>query len=143
MFRIQPVLPVSASQTFRISSPLSTHFRKGTCEEADCGAYQNGWVTTVPVASQMEATLRASGRSWFARELNPDGTVSYHFAPGTPCFRAETHQVRLDREPRFLVQDGDWRGNPTGIVRVHRDPEGWAENFAEESGRINDLLQKG
>ena len=51
--RIQPAAPPQAYKTYQIVSPLSTHFRPGTCDEAGCLAHQHGWQTAVDESTDM------------------------------------------------------------------------------------------
>jgi hypothetical protein len=54
-----------------------------------------------------------------------------------------THKIPIGRPPNFLVHDGDWRGNPTGRVRHHRNAEDWVEDFAENTDRFRQFQQRG
>lgn len=143
-FRLEPVGQPQDYQTYSIASPRETHTRTATCDEVDCEPFLNGWATTVPTGGQLEAALRASGRHWATRMPNPDGTVTFAFPPGQPCFRAATHRVGLDRPAHFLVRGGDWRGNPRGTPPVvHVRPDDWVEDFALHQQRIRSTIEKG
>jgi hypothetical protein len=139
-----PKGPPAAYKTYQVTAPLSTHWRPATCEEVGCRAYANGWVTTVPANSELEHTLRSSGRRWSATWRNPEGTVSYQFPPGTRCFAASGHRVRVREESIYLVRDGDIRGNPRGTrPRRHVNVGNFLDDWANHQDKIADELRRG
>lgn len=146
-FRIQPQGPAQAYQTFQIATPRGPEFqRPATCQDVDCEAWRCGWVTRVPVASDLEHTVRlARHQHPWVSETEDNGERVFTYAPGTPCFQASQHRqaVRPDLPQLFVVRGGDWRGNPTGARRVHQRPEDWVEHLQEETGKISDLREKG
>jgi hypothetical protein len=138
MFRITPNLPASAYKTYHITSPISTHYRTGTCAEAGCLAYRHGWQTSVDEATdlgqrQAHYIRKLAGRRFVERRTEL-GLTAFTFEPGQQCF-AE-HKVSLDRPELYVVRGGDWRGNPTGDVRKHAGPDSWVNDFAEHQDRI-------
>lgn len=137
-FRIQPAMPVTAYRTFGIAKPLATHWRKATCEEADCAAYRNGWITRAQNPEQADYIKRHSGRSFI--ETAPG---VFQFRRGQICFAAADHVVPLEREGIYVARDGDWRGNPTGRKRVHARPADWVDEFAEHQDRLKTLQERG
>lgn len=132
---IQPNAPVGMYKTYQIAMPVETHFRKATCEEVDCKNYKNGWMTRVPVDSDLERLVRSSGRKW-QHEYTEGAERVFTFAPGTACFQESQHRVSLERPALFIVKDGDFRGNPTGRYMQHTKPEHWVEDFAEHQENI-------
>lgn len=143
LFRIAPALPVQDYRTFALRAPRSTHFRPATCAEVACRAHEHGWVTVLPTDGEQALYVRsASGRS-FREELRGPGLTAFVFPPGQTCFAASSHRVPLEREPVYLVRDGDWRGNPTGRRRVHTRAQDWIEDFGENQLALVDLLEKG
>jgi len=146
MTRIEPNMPVTAYKTYRIASPVSTHFRPATCAEAGCGAYLNGWTSTIDettVLGQQQAHYirKQSGRGYREERL-PGGLTQFTFDAGQRCF-ANDHQVRLDRPELYIVRGGDWRGNPTGESRQHQNAQDWIEDFGEHQQRLADEMRKG
>lgn len=146
MNRMTPNMPVEAYKTYRIVSPQSTHFRPATCAEADCGAFLNGWQSTIDEATvlgqqQAHYIRKQSGRG-FTEERLPGGLTRFSFEAGQTCF-AGGHQVRLDRPELYLVADGDWRGNPTGMQRTHQSAADWVEDFGEHQLRLVDQMERG
>lgn len=140
--RLQPQMHVGGYKTYAISAPIATHTRPASCEEVGCLNFHNGWETRVPVDSELDGLVRASGRGW--RSVVTEGGVNiYTFGPGTECFNSSSHRVPLDRPQLFVVRDGDWRGNDTGRVFKHDKPEHWVEDFANHQQKIADARNKG
>jgi hypothetical protein len=144
--RIQPALPPQAYQTFQMAAPLATHYRDATCDEADCRAWLAGWTTTVDESTDLGQRqahyIRAESKRGFKEQRNEAGLTVFTFWAGQKCFAC--HKVRLDREWRYFVRGGDWRGNPAGVpAREHKRPEDWADDFAESLGKIRDLRERG
>lgn len=137
-FRIQPAGKVTDYRTFQIARPLATHWRSASCEETDCEAYLNGWVTRAATEEQADYIRRHSGRTFVVV-----GPNTFKFAPGQTCFAAADHRVPLEREGIYVARDGDWRGNPTGRSRTHVRPADWVDEFAEHQDRLADLRKKG
>ena len=141
--RIAPSVPVQHMRSYEIVSPLATHTRKARCEEVECQHYGRGWKTTVDTGTaqgRMQANyIRLhSGRTFTYTE---NGTmVEFVFPPEQQCFTE--HRVSLERPSLFVVRDGDWRGNPSGYRRMHRDGTQWTEDFAENQDRLNRLQQR-
>lgn len=138
--RVAPVGPVQAYKTYQVSSPFSTHWRKATCEEVDCPNYLRGWKTILPVGSDLLDVVRKSGRPF--TEERDAAVVTFTFGPGLQCFDVSKHQVQF-RPERYLVRDGDHRGNPTGRVREHTRPADWVEDFALHADKIAQEIKKG
>jgi len=146
MNRITPNMPVGAYKTYRIVSPQSTHFRPGTCAEADCEAYLNGWQSTIDEATvlgqQQAHYIRTQAGRGFTEHRTEAGLTVFTFEAGQKCF-AGSHQVRLGRPELYLVADGDWRGNPTGRQRTHQTAADWVEDFGEHQLRLADQIERG
>lgn len=145
-FRIQPQGPASAYQTFAIRRPQQPDaWVPASCEDVDCEHWRNGWVTRVPTGSELANAVRTAGRRWVSLIVNADGTTTFSFAAGTPCFKASQHRQlrRPDIPDLFVVRGGDWRGNPTGERRVHTRPDDWVEHFQEVTAAVADQIEKG
>jgi hypothetical protein len=145
--RLAPLASPLAYKTYQMKLPLATHWRSATCEEADCPDFANGFVTKLDVSTGQGAILAdmirkgKTGRSF--TENRPPGTITeFTFPPGTPCF-AGGHKVRVERPATFLTVGGDWRGNPAGQRRVHKNGTEWAEDCAEHLDRINTERNRG
>lgn len=129
--RVTPTLPVTAMRTYSISVPLKTHFRPATCEEIGCLAFHHGW--SFDTAGRNEDTIalaRLSGRRYRVERDETTGAEVFHFDAGQPCFKASGHRMRVDRPELYIVRDGDWRGNPTGVDSVVQfsGADAWADS---------------
>lgn len=141
--RIEPALPSRAYQTFQVAAPRSTHFERVTCEQFECQAATNGWVTAVDEATELGQKQayyirRSSGRK-FTEEKSPEGLTRFVFPGGQDCFQG--HQQRIERPSVYMVRSGDYRN--LGRPRIHARPEFWVEEFAEQTTKIRDLQNRG
>lgn len=126
-------------RTYEIDAPLATHHREITCEEAQCAAWRNGWVTIIErpnrelSARRIRYIRERSGRR-FTMQAG-DGVVTFTFPPGQTCF--QPHYV-LDREPVYRRFDDS---SLSGITHARADH--WVEDFAEHQDRIARTFQRG
>jgi hypothetical protein len=147
-FRLQPNMPPAAYKTYQILAPTKTHWRPATCAEAACAAHEQGWRTVVDESTELGQRQagyirRSSGRA-FRESRDEQGLTVFEFPAGQRCFRADGHQVPLERDPLWRVLGGDWRGNPMRIpVRVHSSAEAWRDDFGEHQDRIAAQIEKG
>lgn len=148
--RIQPALPVTAMKTYALDAPQASHYRRATCQEVDCVNYANGWrsafdVTDPEKAVAAKAVRDHSGRLFTLEEIRGGSgrieRVVFTFAPGQECF--QRHSVPLERDPILSVRDGDFRGNPSGFVRIHTSVADWVDDFATHQQHIADQINKG
>jgi len=141
--RITPQAGPHAYKTYGIAAPLATHWRPATCEEVGCEQYRGGWQVRIEGLDPQDIHLAThSGRKW-SRVQVAEGETYLVFEPGQPCFRSAAHRVRLDRQERFLVTGGDWRGNPRQERREHASAANWQEDFAEHQDRIKTVIERG
>lgn len=143
-FRIAPAMAVGAYKTYELRSPHASHYRRATCKEVECKAYERGWKTVVDVSTtlgeeQASYIGKFSGRR-FVLEVT-EGLHTYTFPAGQKCF--DVHQVPLERDPILVVRDGDYRGNPTGKSRTHTRVADWLEDFAEHQQGLSDEIERG
>lgn len=147
VFRIEPLMPVQNYRTYGMSMPLSTHWVPATCEEFDCAAFLNGWVTTIDLSTELGQKqyhfLTHDKTRTSEQEKLPGTLVKFTFAPGNTCFSKSEHKLPLGRPASFYTRGGDWRGNPGGERRVHKRAEDWIEDFSENQDRLNDLIERG
>lgn len=146
--RLVPAMGAEAYKTYAMSMPLATHWRPATCDEIDCAAWTNGWVSTFDLGTdlgqQQYAYCKADGSRSFTEQRASLTLVKLVYAPGNRCFQAADHRAPLGRPPRFLVAEGDWRGNPRGIpARVHTRALDWVEDFSEHQDRLATAIQEG
>jgi hypothetical protein len=146
LFRVPTNAPVTAFKTYALSLPKQTHYRKATCQEVDCEAYANGWVTKIDVTTdlgqrQAKYIRDHSGRTFQDVTAIGSPVREFMFPSGQQCFA--DHQVPLERDPIFVVRDGDWRGNPTGRRMQHAKAQDWIDDFGEHQQNIADAKEKG
>lgn len=143
-FRLDPKLPASHRKTYAIRRPKATHWRPASCAEVGCAHYLNGWrVSALVVTEQHLADLKAGGWRWSVLDI-AENERWLVFEAGQPCFRAKTHQVPAGRPPLYVVQDGDWRGNPRGTKPyVHSRPDDWVDDFGEHQQKLADRIKEG
>lgn len=141
MFRIKPVGPAAAYQTYSIVA-LPDRTVVAACEAVGCGAWARGWEITVDEATdlgraQAHWIRTESGRTF--REYRTDaGLAVFRFESGQRCF-AE-HRTRPER---YSVRPGDWRPARLGPARVHVNARDWVEDFGEHQERVADQQRKG
>ena len=148
VFRVPPAMPASAYKTFQVSSPVSTHFRPASCEEAGCLAHAHGWATMCDESSdqgqrQAYYIRKQSGRL-FVEARTELGITRFTFEAGQRCFASDDHRVPLERPELYIVREGDWRGNPRGIEpRFHARPADWVDEFANHQDRLATAIEQG
>jgi hypothetical protein len=134
LFRPTPELPASAMQTHMIAAPMSTHWRRASCEEVGCLDFHNGWM--VPLTGMDEGDmwqLEHCGRRYRQADVEGHGPV-YVYEAGQPCFRTSEHVIRLDRPELFVVRRGDWRipfreAARAGQALQFSGPDAWADHL--------------
>ena len=138
MSRIVPKLGPEGYKSYSWRRPLSTHWRKATCEEARCGAFRLGWVSVVDVSTELgrrqyDYITHDTSRQHH-EEKTGTGLVSFTFPPGQEFFAGapqHEHRKPVDRPPLLLVTGGDWRGNPRQVrTVVHRHADDFVDDFA-------------
>lgn len=142
---VTPRLPASAMKTYRIIRPRSTHFRKATCAEINCGAWRAGWKTILAADSDLVQLVRSMAkRMKFTETKNEDGLIEFTFEAGQSCFKESTHTIRTDRPEIYVVRDGDFRGNPRGTEpRIHKNAADWVDDFANHQDKITSQIERG
>lgn len=144
--RIPPKVGAENMKTYGIEAPVSTHWRNATCEEVECPQHTKGWYMDIDLSTQLgqqqASYIKHNSGRYFTWEKLPENLVRLTFPAGQNCF--QQHKARLDREERYVVKGGDFRGNPRGTpTRVHTKPELWVEDFQENQEAILDIHRKG
>jgi hypothetical protein len=139
-------LPATSLRTYQLLSPVSSHRRPASCEEAGCLAHHGGFATTVDVSTELgrlQVRLLRADRNRPAPTITRTGPaeLTFTYPPGTTCFAK--HTVPLERSPIMIVRDGDRRGNPTGWVRRHASLQDWRDDFGEHQDRLADAARRG
>lgn len=131
--RPAPGLPVEAMRTHHILAPLSSHWRKATCEEIDCPEFRKGY--GIPLKSLDDEDLGLirrfveTYRIRCSRVEVENGEWHLWVEAGQRCLRASTHRLRLDREEHFLTRNGDWRGSDGADPLVFSGADAWADHL--------------
>jgi hypothetical protein len=141
--RIAPQAGPEAYQTWQIAAPLSTHWRPATCQEAGCEHHANGWQVRIEGLDEQNLHLATHCGRRFRRVTVAAGETYLVFEAGQPCFRSGSHRVRLEREERFLVTGGDWRGNPRQERREHASAADWQDEMAGHLDRLHTAYERG
>lgn len=143
--RWEPQAPAWAYNTYQIVSPLSTNFRKATCEEVQCVRYLEGW--RIPVAKltqQLYKDATTLGPK-YSRET-VDGEDWLVYPAGQTCFDGllGKHRVRIDSRPQFYRKGGDYRGNPRNVKPVRfGDLQSWVDSMGEQLDKIHERIERG
>lgn len=143
VFRVEPQMPASAYTTYSVRSPIATHWRKASCAEVGCQAYEKGWrVRKETLTPELLHTATKSGRKF--TELSAAAGETYLvYEAGQECFATATHRAPVGRPEMYVVRNGDWRGNPRGERRVHTKAEHWIEDLHEHTDQIDQAIKAG
>jgi hypothetical protein len=141
--RVSPVLPPQSFKSYSMTMPLSTHWKKVSCEEFECEQYVLGWETVVDISTELgkrQYDYCHNDKTRSFRETREGFTlVRFSYGPGNRPFAGSRHEhrIRVSRPPNFLVRGGDWRGNPRRTpTTVHRNPENWVDDFATHQEKL-------
>lgn len=131
-------------KTYRLIAPIRTHRRAATCAEVDCPKRQKGFKATFDVSTvagrDNAMQVERSGRRRTFTVAGP--LVTYVFPAGQDCF--DRHTVSLEREPIYVVQGGDHRGNPRSMPRLtHKSSDDWVDDFANHQLEVVERTQRG
>lgn len=140
--RQQPRMGVRAYKTYAVRVPRATHTRPATCEEYGCLAMRNGWVTKIDVSTdhgrrQAGYIERGSGRR--CTRVDAGALLTYTFPAGQECFAS--HRVQA-RPGIYVIQDGDYRGNPTGRKALVSE-RSWLDDFGEHQQGLAEQQGRG
>lgn len=146
--RIAPLRGPQYYKSYSMSRPLSTHWRRATCEEYECDPFIYGFVTTVDLTTSLGLRQFRFLKNDRKRSCHVQRTgmyeVKFIYGPGNICMSYMDHKLPLERLPFYYVSDGDWRGNPRGTERyLHRRPDDWVDDFANHQMQIDETLKRG
>lgn len=140
--RLPPKMPTGNYVTYKVASPLATHYRPATCAEADCEAYENGWsYRKADLDERLLYIVTHAGKRY--REVEHQNETYLIFEPGQPCFQARMHRVSLERPEFYYAGRGDFRSFTTRKAQKFDRPEDWQDHFAHHQDRLNTLIQRG
>lgn len=137
LFRIPPIGPVDAYQTFEATART----RPATCRDVQCEAMEKGWTTVVDVSTdlgrrQANYIRWRSGRHYRADE-QLGGKVVFYFPPGQQCFRQHTLPIGA----LFVKRGGDWRAVTSTPVTM-REVD-WIDDQQNTFDKIRTAQQRG
>lgn len=141
--RPEPMGGPGLYKTYQIVAPVQTHFRPASCAEVQCAGHRLGFRTIVASDSPQAAYIRARSGRKFAESPAGAGLAQFDFPAGQTCFQASAHRVSLEREPFYLVKDGDYRGNPYGTRPTQRRAGEWVDDFATHQQAVSDRIERG
>jgi hypothetical protein len=142
-FRLEPLMPAAAYKTYQVAAPMSTHFVRASCAEVACPNYLNGWRVRVEILPpHLLHQARTSGRR-FTEVHVAEGETWLVFEAGQACFQAGEHRRRLERAERFIIRDGDHRGNPLGTRPVEISDGSWVDDFGEHQEKLAEQAERG
>lgn len=136
----QPAGDPRSYKTFGIRAPLSTHFRKATCEEVDCADWRYGWKLRWDVLSESDRHLITHcGRKYV---IDQEWII---FEAGQPCFRFDVHRTRVDRPELYLVKGShmSMASRHAGGAMQHKNVEDWIDDFQNTTDKVVQQLKEG
>lgn len=142
-FRPQPKMPTGSYKTFRIASPLATHFRPATCEEFNCKAFNEGWTYSKADLERENLLYVVTHAGKRYREMALADGIYLVFEPGQKCFQERTHRVPLNRPEFYFAGRGDFRSFSHRKAQVFTRPEDWVDSFSHQLDWINSEIEKG
>lgn len=148
--RIQPSLGPEHMRSYTMSLPLSSHWSKVSCEEYECDDFLHGFALTIDVRTELgqrqhDYLTHDRSRTYSMQRVDLY-TFKFLYPAGTPGFDGPKHDHYLPngRDPFWLVQGGDWRGNPRQTpTRLHTRGEFWVEDFAGNQEAIAQIQKRG
>lgn len=142
--RIEPKLGPDAFKTYQIVAPLKSHWRKASCEEVQCQSFARGFKSVIDTSTslgQQQARYIENVSARVFGKTQEGSMITYVFPAGQACFTQ--HRRPLEREPFYVVRDGDHRGNPRGTRPVQRRAAEWVDDFAEHQQGLADRMNRG
>lgn len=154
-FRVPPKLPTGAYKTYRVASPVSTHYRPATCAEVGCKAYTEGWTykkSDLERENLLYAVTHAGKRY---REMTMESLtmndgcgktaeeIYLVFEPGQVCFQARTHRISLERPEFYFAGRGDYRSFSHRRATQFDKAEDWVDSFQHHQEIINRVVEEG
>lgn len=122
-------------QTFKMSSPMGTHYRRATCHEVNCHAYMNGWALQIEELSEEDLYTATHAGKRFRRVHFGPGVNFLMFEAGQLCFLADTHRIKLDRPQNFFTCKGDRTVFRHQDARAMRDVD-WMDDLLTKTDAI-------
>jgi hypothetical protein len=120
------------TKVFRADAPLATHWRYGTCEEAECEAHAHGWLTRVDETTELgqaqAAYIRRDHTRQYTETIVTEGLTTFRFAAGQQCY--QEHRVPLERAPVLRVAT-------VNEVRTHTRMADWWDDMHTHTDNVS------
>lgn len=149
VMQIAPLADPRAYRTFRAVAPISSHWHRVSCEEAQCPDFMRGFYIDVDTSTELGAAqfdyLHRKDKSRKGTMQKMSETIyRFTYPPGSRPFAGNNHEHYQpnERPAYYLVHDGDWRGNPTGFKRF-LSAENWVDMSANHQAQIAHEQSKG
>lgn len=131
-------------QTYRITSPIATHWKVASCEDSGCSAFFNGWRTVVDETTtlgQQRAHYIRTGHRRYSESRNSEGETEFLFVAGQVCFNTveqdgriqNGHFVPLDRPELYLVASN-------GSIRRHSGADAWVDDLCANQSALSKII---
>ncbi len=136
LFRLDPVAPVQAYQTYEASART----RPATCRDVHCEAREKGWASVFDVGTdlgrrQANYVRLRSGRHFTVTQKGDK--VRFWFPPGQTCFRQHTLPIGA----LYVKRGGDWRAT-TSPARPMREAD-WIDDQQNTFDKIRTIKERG
>jgi hypothetical protein len=139
------MIPVLASAldndqvSYRIVNPEDTHFRRISCEEADCEHQEFGWQSLIDESTELGQRqahyIRTQSGRKFTEDRNPGGTITvFSFEAGQRCFME--HKTNVGKNPLFLVHSRTRQFQ-------HTSAQSWADDLHTHQDKVLRTIEKG
>jgi hypothetical protein len=139
--RPAPKMPSGSYSTYRIASPVSTHYRPAVCPEIDCKAHREGWFYYWDdLTEELQYLYTHAGKRWEYKEIN--GSKAIWFPPGQLCFQIKSHVYSLERPEFHYVGRGDFRTFRTRTAQKCK-PEEWQDRMASNLDELKTAFERG
>jgi hypothetical protein len=141
---VMPAMGPEYYRTYSLIAPVVTHRRPATCQEVRCPRHVNGWkmgfdTTDAAQAKAIKWIRMHSGLSYTTEQVGTK--IILTFVAGQNCF--DQHTIALEREPFYVVREGDFRGNPRRTQAQRFNADDWIDHFANHQDRLATRMEQG
>lgn len=141
LVRWDPKMGPQHYRTFGGEAPLTTHFRRATCKEVNCAAYENGWSFNKKVLTPGDYyKVTHAGKRYREVTIAP-GETYLVFEAGQFCF--DRHRMRIQRPDIFYTGRGDWRIFNRSHAKVIPTAEEFTERFGSHVELVKEVIKRG
>ncbi len=129
-------------KTYKIASPLSTHYRAATCAEINCLAYKEGWTYNKAslIAEDLYDIVTKAGKRYREMALDDSNEMYVVFEPGQVCFQAASHRISLERPEIYYAGRGHHTVFSTGRAAI-LETDQWLESFINHQDMLHTAFE--